>query len=349
MTQVMRALAAAAPDVGIQVRTAAPARVFEPIAPQQIQHSEIDSGMVEASALAIDPQGSLEHLEQFMARPQSIISAETECASAMAPAMIVADIPFLAGDVAAAIGVPCMGISNFTWDWIYHSLFGAAARYAPLHQQIVASYSRFSALLQLPFGQTCAAIPQTIPMPLIAPRSRRNREQILLQIGIDASDPRPRVLFATRGGISPQALLTAALGTPEMLFLSAMELPANRPANLKNFDLATGLDFSDVLGVCDVVVSKLGYGIVAECIAARVRLLWPRRYGFAEDAITEQELPKYVPTMEIPHNDYLSGNWSAALRKLIAQPLPAETMRTDGAEQCASRIIASLPTPRRES
>jgi len=342
MTQVLRALSAAAPDISIHLRTAAPPRVFEPISPAQIQHSAIDSGMVEAGTLRIDRQATLDHLDRFVADSESIISQEIDALSVLRPSMVITDIPFLAADVAAAVGVPCVGISNFTWDWIYQSLFGSDAQYAPIHERIVQSYARFAAILQLPFGRTCDQIRQTIPMPLIAPQSTRSKWEILTRIGIGPSDKRKRVLFATRGGISPGALVTAANQCPEALFLSNREMPADGAGNVKSFELSAGLDFSDVLSVCDVVVSKLGYGIVAECISAGVRLLWPRRFGFVEDQISEQELPRYVPTMEISHEDYASGNWGGALRELMKQSTPRQTMPTDGAEQCAKWIIESL-------
>ena len=35
----------------------------------------------------------------------------------------MADIPFLAGDIAAAAGIPIIAITNFTWDWIYEPYF----------------------------------------------------------------------------------------------------------------------------------------------------------------------------------------------------------------------------------
>jgi predicted glycosyltransferase len=43
--------------------------------------------------------------------------------------------------------------------------------------------------------------------------------------------------------------------------------------------LGSSLDFSDLLVVSDVVVSKLGCGTIAECIAAGTRLVWPPRRG----------------------------------------------------------------------
>src|SRR5579884_760934 len=71
MTQLIVALRHTAADVAVHVRTAAPAKVFEPLDPCFIHPSTIDAGMVESNALAIDPPATLEHLVHFMQRRES--------------------------------------------------------------------------------------------------------------------------------------------------------------------------------------------------------------------------------------------------------------------------------------
>lgn len=344
MTQVIRALWRFDREIEIHVRSAAPARAFEPVEARLVQRSDIDSGMVEASALAIDRIATLERLREFMAGADQIVPAEVEAVRRLQPALIVADIPFLAGDVAAAINIPCVGISNFTWDWIYGELFTdhQADDYARFTERIVKSYAKFTSLLQLPFGKTCDAIRQTIPTPLIAPQASLTRGQVMDQLGISMTDSRKRVLLATRGGIATAALAAAAIESPEFLFLCVQDLPGGLPANVRNVRLSPGLDFSDLLNASDIVISKLGYGIVSECIASRVRLVWPRRTGFAEDTITEIELAKYVPTIEISHADYANGSWRASLEHVLDQQVPANSISTDGATVCAARILNLL-------
>jgi hypothetical protein len=249
--------------------------------------------------------------------------------------MIVADIPFLAGDIAAATGVPCVGISNFTWDWIYENLFAGDARYGEVAGAISDSYAKMSALLELPFGRTCPSIPRRIIAPLVAMRSPRGRDEVMAQLGISPTDTRPRALVGTRGGLPPGALAHLAADASDFLLLCPNEPPETLPANGISVPLGPDLDFSDVLRVSDVVVSKLGYGMVSECIATQTRLVWPPRVGFAEDAVMEMEAPSVLPMMQMSLQDYRSGRWGDSLRAALKLPAAPHAIRTDGAEFCA--------------
>src|SRR5438874_914229 len=118
VAQVIRALAERAPDVEAHVRTAAPRHIFEPAVLAGFAPSDLDAGMVEDGPLRIDAQGTLRRLEDLLGRREHILADELAAVRAIGPRLIVADVPFLAGDVAAAAGVPCLAVSNFTWDWI---------------------------------------------------------------------------------------------------------------------------------------------------------------------------------------------------------------------------------------
>ncbi len=274
-----------------------------------------------------------------MARRDSIVRAEVLAARSLKPGLIVADIPFLAADVADEIGVPCVGVSNFTWDWIYENLFGPDPAYAPLAGSILRSYAKMTALLELPLGRTCPAIARKVSMPLIAMRSHRDRHEILKQLRIAPHDSRPRVLFGTRGTLDAQTLIRAAANAPEFLFLFPHEPMKTLPANAITMAFGPTLDFSDVLRVADVVVSKLGYGMISECIATQTRLVWPPRRGFVEDTVVEAQAPAVVPMTGISLDDYQTGRWGEALRTAMRLPVPSESMDTNGADACAEWLL----------
>ncbi|MDB5332677.1 MAG: hypothetical protein JWP03_3828 [Phycisphaerales bacterium] len=338
MAQVVLALSAQLPDAAVRIRSAAPAHVFEPLSPECIEKCDIDAGVVERDPLRIDREASLARLADFMRRRDAIVAEELAAVRRIGPGLIVADIPFLAGEVADRAGVRCVGISNFTWDWIYDHLFGDDGRYAVLAPLVREGYGKMEALLELPFGRTSPAIATKIAMPLIAGKSRLRNEEVLAQIGVPVDDPRPRVLFGTRGGLPPGALAVAARDAGEFLFLCVHEPPEGLPDNAKVVRLSPRLDFSDVLSISSVVVSKLGYGIVSDCIAAGVPLVWPRREGFVEDEIMAADAPKWLPMMRMEEEDYYAGRWGRSLRDALALPTPAEVMPTDGAEMCAEYL-----------
>ncbi len=345
MTQVMGEILSRRPDLKIVIRTAAPPPVFQPLSPLMIQPSEIDCGMVEADPLTIDPERTLAKLLDFMKRREAIVSAEVDFVRCERPDLIISDIPFLAGDVAERTGIRCIGISNFSWDWIYDELFADNSAYQPICAQIRNAYLKFDHLLELPFGKVGPEL-AIKRVPLIAPQGRREPDEILARLGISTEDNRPRVLFGTRGGVSPKVLRAAAEELPDMLLIFAHELPPDMPRNTIGAELSPSLDFSDLLSISDVVVSKLGYGIVSECVASKVRLVYPRRTGFAEDRITESQMQAYVPIQEISREDYLAGRWARAIRMVLAKPMPTATIDASGAQVCAELIINSLESSR---
>lgn len=339
MTQVIRCLRELQPHAEVVIRSAAPARVFEPLPSNWVQFSEIDAGLIEVDPFTIDTPKSLAQLRDVIGKRGRIIAAEAQELSRIKPDCIVADVPFLAGDAAAQAGLPCVGVSNFTWDWIYHGLFGNDPAWLEIAPIIESSYSKFRALLALPFGNTCPLIKNTIPTPLVALRSDRDPADVLRQLGIAASDSRPRVLIGTRGLLPPTALAQAAADASECLFLCPNESATNIPSNAVAAPIGPGLDFSDVLGVADVVVSKLGYSLVAECIATQTPLVWPPRSGFVEDQIMAEQAPDVLRMTPMPIADYRAGRWGKWIRAALALQAPPRAMAAKGAEVVAEWLV----------
>lgn len=342
VTQVIRALALAEAEAEVFVRTSAPARVFEPLPAGRIEASSVDAGMAERGPLAIDAAGTLRRLTDLLGRRDAIVAEELAAVRRVAPGLIVADIPFLAGDVAADAGVPCVGMSNFTWDWICNPLLEGDPAYPAVREQMTAGYAKMRSILQLPFGGVSEALGGRIPVPLVAARSTCDPYAVRGQLGIHSRDDRQIALVALRGGVPDDALRAAAEASPGWLFLITQPCRSQLPGNVQTVAVTPDLDFSDLVAISDAVVSKLGYGIISDCIAAGKALLWPRRIGFREDDVVEVEGPRYLRMREIAHDDFRCGAWNAPLAALIAPPSTPETMRTDGASVCAAAILQLL-------
>ena len=67
----------------------------------------------------MDEQATLERLKSLVGRWDLLWPKRYAWRETSAIDLIVADIPPMAGDIAAVLGVPCIAIANFTWDWIY--------------------------------------------------------------------------------------------------------------------------------------------------------------------------------------------------------------------------------------
>jgi len=94
-------------------------------------------------------------------------------------------------------------------------------------------------------------------------------------------------------------------------------------------------------GAADVVVTKPGYGIIAECLANGAAMLYTSRGRFAEYDVLVAGLPRILRSRFIGHEDLFGGRWQAHLDAVLAQPAPPDHPRTDGAA-LASRYLLSL-------
>jgi L-arabinokinase len=155
---------------------------------------------------------------------------------------------------------------------------------------------------------------------------------------VSPDDPRPRVLVAMRGGLSDGVLRAVAMESPDKVFVAGHTL-AEPPANLLRMPNSPGLDFTDVLSACDAVVSKVGYGILSDCVASGVALLYPPRVGFREDEVTVAACPRYMRMRELPAGDFVAGRWREALFALLDSPRPTERIDTSGDTVVAAELL----------
>lgn len=341
--EVIRALRTEAPDVNVYVRTSAPAEIFRGLVAGPVVSPAIDHTVVEADPLSIDWAATIDSAADLLRRRRSVVAREAEAVRELDPDLVLADVPFLAGDVAAALGRPCVAVSNFTWDWIFEPHRGAHPDGSSVLRGVRSAYTSISALLQLPFGHETDLFPQVVPVPLVARRGTRDPGELLEMLGIGRRDDRPRVLIEIRGGVADEVLSRAATAAPDFLFLttqSTFEGPL--PPGVCHVRLPDGFDYSDLLAISDIVLSKLGYGMIAECIAAGTRLLWPRRNAFREDQITEREAPLYLRMLEIPLDGFRTGDWREALDRAMDLPAPPKRIPLDGAAACAKFIADRL-------
>jgi L-arabinokinase len=342
--EILRSLSARATDVRVIVRTSAPAQIFRNIAnvTVTVPPQPIDPGVVERDTLTIDPAASLERLQNTLSIAPELVETEAAFVRSQQPDFIAADIPFLAGEIAEA-AVPCIGVGNFTWDWIYGPFVTTDAHRA-LIQQVRGSYAKFESILHLPLGHEVTCFSRVIEFPLVASRTRRSRSDVQRHLGLAANETRPRVLIAMRGGLDEQTLLHAARQSPDMLFIQPIPRTATTlPSNMKAVDANAGhLDFTDLLSICDAVVSKVGYGILADCIAADVALLYPRREGFREDDVSVRECTGILRMRELSRKDFFAGCWQSHLCALLAQPLACQTLATNGADAVAAALLRRL-------
>lgn len=333
------------PGMRITLRTTVPgwflrASIHVPV---EIVAGDVDTGMVQPDSLSIDEDETARQAARFYSTFAQRVSSETGHIDRLRPTIIAADIPPLAFAAAARAGLPSVAIGNFTWDWIY-SGYPQFERLAPgVIATIGQAQSHATVSLRLPFSGGFATMHSVTDIPLVArvARTARNVTRARLQL----PDDRPLVL-ATFGGHGGAVMLPAAASPEYLLVATDYEAP---DSTLASADLrivtaqelqSRGLTYTDLLAACDVAATKLGYGIVSECVVNRVALLYTTRGRFIEQDVFIRELPAYLRCRSIARDDVRRGRWAEGLRELLLTPVPTQTMGAGGADEAARRLIA---------
>jgi L-arabinokinase len=116
------------------------------------------------------------------------------------------------------------------------------------------------------------------------------------------------------------------------------DLPAGVLGLSEEVMYGRGLRYEDLVAAVDAVVSKPGYGIIADCAAGGTPLAYTSRGRFPEYDVLVREMPRYVRSAFVPMDALLEGRWLAGLEAAAAAP-PPPARELDGAAVVA-RLIA---------
>lgn len=326
---VARVLKALRPDVAIHIRSAADRACFDGV-PARFAPVAVDRGAIEVDSLNINWTASIGVVRELIGGRVAMIADEVRYIREHDVQLIVADVPFMAGHIAAAAGVPCYAQCNFMWDWIYQPHTDDRQ----LLDFIAHGYRHMAGWLRLPFPHECEHFGVIEDTPFVYCPPTLPAEAVRKILGIN--DSRPVVFMAMRGGSSPQTLA----GLTRLADYTFIAQTGKAEANV--IPWLNTLSFGDILPICDVVVSKPGHGIVTDCCATGCSLLYPPRNGFREDAMILDGMCKYARVGELLLVDYEAGNLGARLESLLKQPKPQPASNIDGATWLANWIAQRI-------
>jgi len=351
--QVINALARRVPGLRVVLRTMVPEWFLRASLEPRVEiiPGDTDSGVVQPDSLSIDEAGTARRAAAFYARFDERVAREAELIRSLEPTLVAGDIPPLAFAAAAAAGVPSVAISNFTWDWIYGG-FPDFDTLAPGVRAVIArANAQATHTLRLPFAGGFAAMRQIEDVPLVTRRSTLTKGETRGRLGLDHERPIVLATFGGHGGNIP--LERAAESARFTVMATDYEVDSHLTPH-PNLRVVCGeemrrlgLTYTDLLAASDVVATKLGYGIVSECLANGVALLYTLRGRFIEQDVFMREMPAVMRSLHIDTADLRDGRWAERVEALLAQPWPAPPPSADGAEVVAGRMMDFVEAARR--
>jgi hypothetical protein len=303
--------------------------------PIPIRSESFDTGMVQLDSIRVDVSATLTKVEQQYSRRNERVAQEIAFLKDNDIGLIVADIPAMPIEAAAILGIPRLAVGNFSWHWIYSAFVPQDGRWKAIVETFREEYARTNLLLRLPFCEEMSAFPHIEDIPLVASPGECRREEIARITGCDRKKKWILLSFTTLDW--DEKALTCVERMDDYEFFTVRPLAWQR-RNIHALDREQ-VSFSSAIASVDAVISKPGFGILSDCIVNRKPLIYADRSDFAEYAILEAAIRRYLKHIHIPMADLYRGDLRPSLESLWDRPNPGETLASGGDEVAAHRIV----------
>jgi L-arabinokinase len=211
--------------------------------------------------------------------------------------------------------------------------------------------------------------PLVYDMPFVVRRARRSKQEVRRALGIlSSSDSKAtKLVLLVFGGQSGNVRWTPSMASLPENWVCAVCHAVWDPNTLDQYQykqkevqvdvsnqkkknthhgvqggvflrLERDVYLPDLIAASDVVLGKVGYGSVSECVCHRTPLVYVSRKNFAEEHYLKEVLEKYGNCMEMSFQDFQSGNWSRIIQE-AARLRPTYQGRADGGLICAQTIL----------
>ena len=353
--EILNTLRVLDPARRVIVRTSAPRWLFERTVdgPFTLIEGEVDTGLVQRDSLTIDETESIRRAAAFYENLPARARDESALLRRHQIRFVVSDAPPLACEAAALAGLPSAVCSNFTWDWIY----AANPEFRSLAPHVLSvvreAYARATAGWRMPMHGGFETVPSIVDLPFVArrPRPDRTRDDVRRALALPLDVPLALVSFGGYGlddlsldrlDCTPAWGVVVVAGAMGGASHTTRSPPAGRgPIVLDESSIySSGLRYQDLVRAVEVVVTKPGYGIISDCVAAGTALLYTSRGRFAEYDVMVAEMPRYLRCRFIDGEALRQGRWRQALDDVMAMPAPPGRPRLDGARVAAELVIS---------
>lgn len=252
--------------------------------------------------------------------------------------LIVGDIPPLCFEIASRATIQSIAITNFTWDLIYRDYGKQCPDLLPLVADMERFYSQATLALTLPYSCELDVFPRREEIPWIARVSPLTKDEARQKFGL----PRAAIIvLLSFGGLGVNHLHWEELTKPSEYYFVATGKAIREEGNLRIVPDAQR-SYADLIRATDVIVTKPGYGIVADAIAHQVPVLYTDRRDFAEHPKLVEALNQCATADFVPQADLLAGKLVPHLNRILDETRKPSRVALNGATVAAEKILSLL-------
>lgn len=310
------------PNLQLTFRTTLPAgviaaRIQHPFAVQAVAD---DFGMLMHNAIDVDVAASLERYRLFHGDwPRLLESAATALKTAK-PDLVLADAPYLTLSAAARAGIPAVALCSLNWADVLNWYADTPTR-TNIIPRICESYASAQCFMQ--------AAP-SMAMPLLQAAGVGLRP-----VGALGSPgaARPEILRKHLGLADTVALVLVGMGGMPFS-VSMRDWPKAAGERSVHYLLAAGwespgahasclgdlpFDYSDIMASVDLIITKPGYGMFVEAVAAGVPLIYVARDDWPDTVSLENWIARHGRARKVSRQELAAGCLAEPMLELLQQ------------------------------
>lgn len=335
---VLNALWRHLPELRVTLRTGLPRAFVAARLTQDFDWIEgsADFGMEMASAFEVRYEDSARRYREFHSDWAGRVAAEAALIRRLAPAVVLANIPYLTLAGAAAAGVPALALCSLNWAEIYAHYFAHRPEAQTILADMRAAYAAAACFLQPTPSMPMPGLPCVRSVGPIATLGRSRRAALDAALGLHGDE---RLVLIATGGIETRLAIERWPRRAGHVWLVPSQWGVER-ADVRNHDIL-GLAFTDLLCSCDVLVTKPGYGSFVEAACNGIPVLYARRGDWPEEPCLVEWINRVGVAGEISRRELERGQLVMALDTVLARAIPPPPGAA-GAEQAALAILAYL-------
>lgn len=246
------------------VFTAAPKEVVHAWLPDvECVYARLDVGLIQQDSLTHDVLATRVAIDELL-EPGFVASIAHQLEDHGID-RVVADCPPTVMEAARRLERPCLAVSNFTWPWIYERIDGLEDCAAPL-----AAWQAPHPAVSLWPGPGMPGFATVEPAGLLG-RVVEPHQHVSLGPGTH--------VLVSFGGLGLTQLLDRL---PVVDGITWVVAPPMLPMPRADVRVVSGVPYPALIAACDLVLTKPGYGILAECALAGTPVAWLPRGHFPE-------------------------------------------------------------------
>lgn len=314
---VVNALRKRIPDLRVTLRATVPPALLAARFEGEFTHVPVasDFGMRMASAVDVLADESARAYAEFHRHWEGKVREEAQALAALAPDLVLANVPYLTLAGAAEAGIPAVALCSLNWADIYEHYCGQRAEAAAIHAQMLAAYNSAACFLQTKPHMPMANIPRRRSIGPVARIGHTRRAEINRRLGLSERD---RLVLIAPGGIEMRLPINDWPRLPRIRWLVAEAWRVTHPDAVSIESLS--MHFMDILRSSDALIGKPGYGSFAEVACNAVPMLYVKRHDWSEEPCLVEWLDRNGRSLEIGRGQLERGDIYDTLQALWAMP-----------------------------